>query len=206
MRKLYKYRYECLAVLLTVALFIMAFYLSFADSEERSARSALFAFFVADLVALYFTIRKLWRTKWRRLFVTAVQKIVAKIARRLITFIENRIREKKATVLSGKTTVFFELPTQEFDKQKAPKAVKWKKLNSDRERLGYLYKHMIENRIKHGSAIRSYNTPSEIRAQRENEDIEERIFELYIENRYKETIDTDTQTLDDLKSELNRRA
>ena len=206
MKRLYSYRYECLAGLLTVVLFIMGFYLKAFVSAEHFGRSALFAFFVADGAALYFTVRKLWRTKWRALFVAVLQRAVARIAGRLISFFEQRMRGKKATVLSGKTTVSFDLPTQDKEKQRSAKALKWKKLKDDRERLGYLYKHMIEKRIKHGSVIRSYNTPCEIREQENNEELEERIFELYIGNRYKETVDTDTQTLDELKNELGKIA
>ena len=62
MRRLYNYRYEALAVLLGVAFLIMGFYLKIAYSAQQMYRSALFAVLVADGAALYFTLRKLWRS------------------------------------------------------------------------------------------------------------------------------------------------
>ena len=69
MRTIQKYRYESLAIVLTAALLVLGFYLVMADFDVNSVRSALFAAFVADGVALYFTIRKLWRTKWKKVFL-----------------------------------------------------------------------------------------------------------------------------------------
>lgn len=198
-----KYRYECFAIVLTSAFSVISFYLGIADPAEKSVRSALFAACVADAIGLYFTLRKLWRTKWKKLFLTSVQKIITKIAKRLKFFIEKRIKRKKKTVLSGKTTVTFDLSLQEFDKQKSHKAIKWKRLKNDRERLGYLYKHMIESKIKHGSVIYSSETPIEIKYKKENEIFEDQIFELYISNRYNSVVQIDADTLNELKKICN---
>ena len=199
MRTFQKYRYEFLAVVLTAALLVLGFYLVMADFDANSVRSALFAAFVADGVALYFTIRKLWRTKWKKIFLSSVQKIIAKIANRLAAFLEKRIRGKKVTVLSGKTTVSFDFPLQELSKKKSPKPTKWKHLKNDRERLGYLYKQMIEFNINHGLLVFSSDTPIEVKMKKEYESVENQIFDLYITNRYKDTLETDTDTLNELK-------
>ena len=200
-----KYRYEFFAVLLTVALLTGAFYFASVDFAGTAARSAWFAFLIADVIALYFTLRKLWRTKWKRLLLQSAQKIVSKIAKVLMSFIEKRLGGKKATVLSGKATISFDLPLQNQEKQKAPKVLKWKKLKSDREKLGYLYKHMIEHRIKHGSQIFSSETPTEIMHQGENEVFEEHIFSLYVDNRYQQVVKTDSETLEQLKKVLDKQ-
>ena len=199
MRTFQKYRYESLAIVLTAALLVLGFYLVMADFDANSARSALFAAFVADGVALYFTIRKLWRTKWKKVFLSSVQKIIAKIAKRLTAFLEKRIKSKKATVLSAKTTVSFDFPLQELSKKKSPKAAKWKHLKNDRERLGYLYKHVIEFNINHGLLVFSSDTPIEVKMKKEYETVENQIFDLYITNRYRDTLETDTDTLNELK-------
>ncbi len=199
MRTIQKYRYESLAIVLTAALLVLGFYLTMTDSDENSVPSALFAAFVADGVVLYFIIRKLWRTKWKKIFLSSVQKIIAKIANRLAAFLEKRIRGKKVTVLSGKTTVSFDFPLQELSKKKAPKAIKWKHLKNDRERLGYLYKHVIQFNINHGLLVFSSDTPIEIKMKKEYETFENQIFDLYITNRYKDTLEIDTLTLNELK-------
>lgn len=199
MRTFQKYRYEFLAVVLMAALLVLGFYLVMADFDANSARSALFTAFVADGVVLYFIIRKLWRTKWKKIFLSSVQKIIAKIANRLAAFLEKRIRGKKVTVLSAKTTVSFDFPLQELSKKKSHKAIKWKHLKSDRERLGYLYKHMIESNINQGLLVFSSDTPIEVKMKKEYESVENQIFDLYIANRYKATLETDTLTLNELK-------
>ena len=199
MRTIQKYRYESLAIVLTAALLVLGFYLVMADFDVNSVRSALFAAFVADGVALYFTIRKLWRTKWKKVFLSSVQKIIAKIAKRLTAFLEKRIISKKTTVLSAKTTVSFDFPLQELSKKKSHKTTKWKYLKNDRERLGYLYKQMIEFNINHGLLVFSSDTPIEVKMKKEYETFENQIFDLYITNRYKDTLETDTDTLNELK-------
>ena len=199
MRTIQKYRYESLAIVLTAALLVLGFYLVMADFDVNSVRSALFAAFVADGVALYFTIRKLWRTKWKKVFLSSVQKIIAKIAKRLTAFLEKRIISKKTTVLSAKTTVSFDFPLQELSKKKSHKTTKWKHLKNDRERLGYLYKQMIEFNINHGLLVFSSDTPIEVKMKKEYETFENQIFDLYITNRYKDTLETDTDTLNELK-------
>ena len=80
MRTFWKYRYEYLALLLTAALLIIAFYFGITDSDAITARFVLISAFIADATALAFTIRKLWITKWKKAFLTSVQKIIAKIA------------------------------------------------------------------------------------------------------------------------------
>lgn len=206
MRLLKKYRYEFLSISLVTALLIFSFYLLFGNYAVKSIRFALFVLVIADAIGLYFTFRKLWRTKWKRLFLASVQKIVAKISKLLTIFIEKHMKKEKVTILSGKTTVSFDLSLQELKNQKSSKPLKWKKLKNNRERLGYLYRNMIEHKIKHGSLIYSSDTPSEVKDKSENEVVENRIFDLYIDNRYKDTIDVDTERLNDLKSELNKSA
>lgn len=199
MRTFQKYRYESLAIVLTATLLILGFYLVMADFAVNSVRSALFAAFVADGVALYFTIRKLWRTKWKKLFVSSVQKIITKIAKRLTDFFEKRTRGKKTTVLSCKTTVTFDFPLQEFSKKKSSKTIRWKSLKNDRERLGYLYKSVIELNINHGLLVFSSDTPIEVKMKKEYETFENQIFDLYITNRYNDTLKIDANILNELK-------
>ena len=87
MRAIQKLRYESRAIILTLALLVLGFCLAITDPDTGSARSVLFVAFIADSVALYFTIRKLWKTKWKKAFLSSVQKLIAKIAKRLTAFL-----------------------------------------------------------------------------------------------------------------------
>jgi len=51
-----KYRYECLAGMLTVVLFIAAFYFTATNADAQAVRSALLVFVIADGIGLYFTL------------------------------------------------------------------------------------------------------------------------------------------------------
>ena len=204
MRKLKKYGYEFLALLWTAVFFDIILYWVVEDSATQSIRVGLFALFVVDGAALYFTLRALWRTKWKKSLVSSAQKIIAKLAQHLLSFFEkrNRKKEKKTAVLSGKTTVSFDFPGAVSPEKKARKTPKWKHLQTDRERLGYLYQRMIEQKIKHGLPVYSSETPDEIKNKTDHEAVENKIFDVYIGNRYQETVETDGKALNDLRIEL----
>ena len=65
--------------------------------------------------------------------------------------------------------------------------------------MGYLYKSVIELNINHGLLVFSSDTPIEVKMKKEYETFENQIFDLYITNRYKDTLETDTDTLNELK-------
>lgn len=204
MMRIKKYAYEIYAVILATVFFEIVVYWATEDSMARWLRSALPVVFAVDCVLLYFTLRKLWRTKWRKRVVSTAQRIIAKIAKRLMSFIEKRNikKNRKTTVLSGRTRISFDLPIPESDEKKPKKAPRWKQLQDNRERLGYLYKKLIEHKIKHGSPVYSSETPSEIKLKGENEAVENEIYDLYIANRYRETVEADTEALGNLRNEL----
>ncbi len=206
MKALKKYRYELLALLLTSGFFSIILYWLVADFATQTIRAGLSVLLAADGVGLYFVLRQLWRTKWRNSFVASVQKVVEKLAKRLLRFLEKRSikKGKKTTVLSGKTTVSFDSPISVSLEKKAKKTQKWKHLQTSRERLGYLYRQMIERQIKRGQLVYSSDTPVEIKSQREYEAFENEIFDLYIENRYQETVQIHFHTLDDLKRRMEK--
>ena len=75
-------------------------------------------------------------------------------------------------------------------------------MQTDKERLGYLYKRVIDSNIHQGVAIYSSETPSEIKNKKEYRGIENQIFDLYVENRYKDNVTLDRDLLEDLKKEI----
>ena len=206
MKTLKKYCYELLALLLTATFFSIILYWLVADSTTQTIRAGLSVLLAADGVGLYFVLRQLWRTKWRNSFVGSVQKVVEKLAKRLLRFLEKRNikKGKKATVLKGKTTVSFDFPLSNANEKKTKKAPKWKHLQTGREKLGYLYKQMIEQRIQRGQLVYSSDTPNEIKNKKDNACFENEIFDLYVEHRYQEAVQIPADTLDDLKKKMEK--
>ena len=157
-----------------------------------------------DAIAIYYTLRKLWRTKWRQRVMPSVQKLLEKVARALKLFREKLgIPERKHhTVLKGKSKIFFDVKATNVQTKRAKKPSAWKSLQTDRERLGYLYRRMIDTNIHQGLSVFSSETPTEIRNKKEYRDVENQIFDLYVENRYKNNVTLDRIVLDELKKEM----
>lgn len=207
MKRILQKRLEISAFLLTVGFFTMLIYSANKPPETSLSRSILIVAQIVDVVLLFWVFRKLWRTKWKRQLTTAAQKILSKIAKKLMEFLEKRamLRGRGGKILSGKTIVSFNFSQTESQLYKKVKSPKWKNLKNDKERLGYLYRNLVELKIKHGLLVYSSDTPREVKNKKDNEVFENEIFDLYIENRYKKDIETDTVILNDLKNELYKR-
>ena len=61
---------------------------------------------------------------------------------------------------------------------------------------------MIVHNISRGLPIFSSETPSEIKEKKTYKDCENQIFDLYVENRYRDKVALDREALNDLKKEL----
>lgn len=204
MKLIRKYGYEILASILGVAFVTMLAYLLIVKPEDLMTRGTVMFMMFFDAIAAYYVLRKLWRTKWRYRVMPSLQKAFEKIARAIRIFRQKLgIPEKEPkTVLRGKATISFDAkPVYEQAKRiKKPKG--WKSLQTDRERLGYLYKRMIDTNIHQGVPIFSSETPTEIRDKKDYRDHENQIFDLYVANRYKNDVTVDRTVLDDLKKEM----
>lgn len=204
MKLIRKYGYEILASILGVAFVTMLAYLLIVKPEDLMTRGTVMFMMLFDAIAAYYVLRKLWRTKWRYRVMPSLQKAFEKIARTIRIFRQKLgIPEKEPkTVLRGKATISFDAkPIYEQAKRiKKPKG--WKSLQTDRERLGYLYKRMIDTNIHQGVPIFSSETPTEIRDKKDYRDHENQIFDLYVANRYKNDVTVDRTVLDDLKKEM----
>ena len=204
MKLIRKYGYEILASILGIAFVTMLLYLLIVKPEDLMVRGTIMFMMLFDAIAAYYVLRKLWRTKWRYRVMPSVQKVFEKIARVFKIFRQKLgipEREQK-TVLRGKATISFDAkPIYEQTKRvKKPKG--WKSLQTDKERLGYLYKRMIDTNINQGVPIFSSETPTEIRDKKNYRDHENQIFDLYVANRYKDDVTLDRTVLDDLKKEM----
>ena len=204
MKWLKKYGFELLAGILGTAFATMLLYLLIVAPEDLMVRGTIMFGSFFDAIAIYYTLRKLWHTKWRYRVMPAVQKVFEKIARVLKIFREKLgIPERdQHTVLKGKSKIFFDAKETNASTKRAKKPSAWKSLQTDKERLGYLYRRMIDTNINQGLPVFSSETPSEIRGKKEYRNVENQIFDLYVENRYKEDITLDRDTLDDLKKDL----
>ena len=204
MKQIRKYFFEILAGILGFAFALGVLYLILVMPEDLMTRgTVMFALFF-DGIAIYFVLRRLWRTKWRYRVIPAVQKVFEKLAR-VFKIVAKKlgIKERSTqTVLGGKSKIFFDLKPINEQTKRAKKAKGWKAMQSDKERLGYLYKRIIDTNISQGLPIFSSETPSEIKEKKTYRDVENRIFDLYVENRYKDEVTLDAEVLDDLKKEI----
>ena len=204
MRWIKKYFFEILAIILGIAFIVMLLYYAIVMPEDVMVRgSVMFAIFF-DGIALYFVLRRLWRTKWRYRVIPATQKILEKLARVLkIVAKKLGIKERAPqTVLGGKAKIFFDGKLEGDTAKRAKKKKGWKAMQSDKERLGYLYKQVVSTNISQGLPVFSSETPSEIREKKTYRDVENQIFDLYVENRYRDDVELDTDALEDLKKDL----
>lgn len=204
MKKLKQYGFEILLGILGTLFAAMLLYLLIVMPEDVMTRGLLMFYMLFDGIAIYFVFRKLWRTKWRYRVMPHVQRAMEKLAR-VFKIIRKKLgipERREQTVLKGKSKIFFDIKQTAGQTKKAKKPSAWKNMQSDKERLGYLYKCVIDSNISHGTPIYSSETPSEIRGKKEYLDIENQIFDLYVENRYKEDVTLDRDALEDLKKEI----
>ncbi len=196
--------FEILAGILGVAFAVMLLYYAIATPEDLMTRGTLMFTILFDGIALYFVLRRLWRTKWRYRVLPAVHKALEKLSR-VFKIVAKKLGIKERTpqtVLGGKSKIFFDGKREDEKTKHTKKKKSWKAMQNDKERLGYLYKQVINDSISHGSPVFSSETPSEIKKKKTYRDIESQIFDLYIENRYKDDVNLDTDTLDSLKKDL----
>ncbi len=205
MKGILKKRLEVIAFLLSVGFLTITLYTRTLPDESGAIRIFCRVLQAADIVSLYFVFRKLWKTKWKKKIITSMQKVFSKIVKKWME-IKNKwdaFREKDKKILSGKTTVSFDFYKNESHKS-PKKVIKWKNLKSDMERLGYLYKHTVEFNVKHGLLASSSDTPIEIKMKKDYEIYENQIFDLYITNRYKDSLEVDSNEIIELKNLLKK--
>lgn len=159
----------------------------------------------SDMLAFYLLMRQLWRKKWSAAFAKVGEKLFKSVSRFLVRVFE-RISKKlgigvrgSKNLLVGKTQISFDEKIFERQREHRKKPPKWKQLENDRERLGYLYGNMVSHKIKNGYRIHAYDTPSEIKENNAEGDFENELFELYIDTRYDERAEIDDGKIEMLK-------
>ena len=205
MKRVYNFRYELLAFFSLIGFLASIMYWLDNAPKENNIRTFLSAVLVLDGVLLWYSLRKLWRTKWKRKFVASIQVIFNKISKVFSLFLEKWIafRGGNKNILSGKTVISFDFSHSNVLTSKPKKRLKWKQLQTDRERLRFLYSRMIRNKMDSGVKIKASDTPLEVQSFCEANDLEDELFELYITCRYDERKEIAPQKVKFFKDNLD---
>lgn len=206
MKYVRKLRLELLFLLLAAFLCLLLSYWQDNRPSSYAMQAVLLVLCIADALALY-RLFIIIRRKRRDQIAFALKRLFAKAALLLMKLLDrwqtvkNFITGSGKYTLSGKTSVTFDF-TAETRKQKPPKPPKWKNMQTGRQKLGYLYYHLITRRMKRGMPARAADTPAELKTRAVNQPAEERLFDLYIGARYDERVPLEETELLELKESL----
>ena len=165
----------------------------------------------ADMGALYWLLRSLWRRKWSLLLQKAMQAVLTRTSDALARLFDRLFGKwtkggrKKGNVLVGRTQIRFESRLQEQEEKKGSRKRKWKHMENERERMRYLYRHMVTGKIASGVPVYRYDTPCEAKERSENTETENELFALYTALRYDERSEADDEVLQKIREELHVR-
>ena len=204
MKKLWKLRFELSSLLsFTFVLGICIYWISRRPSAPF-IRFLLSLSLFASAALFVLSFRRLWQTKWKKAVAKGIRKALSSAAKLLIRILEKwNEKQKGKHILGGKTTVSFDFSLLEKEEKKPRKPRKWKQLQSNKERLRFLYRRMINERIEKGVPIYSSETPCEIQQKTEYEAHEEELFSLYIGMRYDERAEPNEEALLKLKDNFH---
>ena len=196
---------EVLLILLLGESGYLIYYWGVSRPENRTVQGLVLIAIAAGIVGSVFLIKSLWRDKWKSKTVEKMQKLFGKVQNFFEKFVDKLgIKRKKKSVLSGKTRIIYDRtsPMEKEQAKQSAKPPKWKQLQSDRARMRYLYRQMINEKIKRGELIYSTETPAEISQKKENSATEDELFSMYISYRYDERIAPPEKEVVDLKKSL----
>lgn len=192
----YRYRFELLILLLVVALLFML---------TQSPRDPLISLIhklliIADILLILGTLRSLWREKWRKFVAKKAHEVIVRVVEFFLSVTERlNLASRRKNVISGKTKVEFNFDRAEKQRDQRARGKRWKHLESPREKLRYIYRQTLSNKIKHGERIYAQDTPSELAESETVGDGEREMIKLYATYRYDERREPDGKTVADLK-------
>jgi len=166
---------------------------------------------LAAFTAFAWLLRELWRIKWKKRFARGAQGVIEKLTAFFMRLTEKILQKyniggkRGKNVLSGNTKVTFDSDIFENKIPTRHKRVKWKNLQSDRERLGFLYRQMINAKIKTGIRVYASDTPSELLDRTQNNEAEKELFELYIDMRYDDRAIISADRVTEIKERLETK-
>jgi len=211
-QKLFSLRFELLSFALVCLILQIAVYWKNHRDTSYVAQMILFVSLVAACVTLYVLARMIWRNKWLKRVEALAKAIGARASALLVKLLDKwnnskwNIFARRRGYVGGNTTVTFDFFSGEKQKPKKIKPPKWKQMQTEREKLGYLYFHLITSYLKRGFHARHTDTPSELKRRADSATPPEtRVFDLYIGARYDERADLQEQELDGLKEMLFKK-
>ena len=142
-------------------------------------------------IAIYLLSRNTWRGKYRRPFILKARKVIIGASRFIMRILGRfNLFSRRGNVLSGRTSVHYDLSVLSREtrrkRKKSEKPLRWRDMESSRQKLGFLYYKLISGYIKHGARITSHETPAELRARFNENEAETELFDFYISTRYDE--------------------
>lgn len=193
--------FVCLLLFVTAA----GYWIERYQTMPYSLQACFALFCIADGLVIWRLYRKL-KKKWSEALAERAKKLFARASMLLMKLLEKfdgvaRLFRRNRTTMGGTTSYAFDFSTPE-KKKKAPKPPKWKQMETARQKLGYLYYHLITRRLKEGMPAKSADTPLELQRRRENLPPEEQLFDLYVSTRYDERAELSEEELDELKKTL----
>lgn len=161
--------------------------------EKNILRTMFMILFIAaSLVFLLvlFIVAKREKTVKRILspLLQKIRTIYQKAASKLKSFLPQKRNDKKSYVL-GKDEIklkfaFLSREKGENRKKAKPKLPKYETLETDKERVRYLYTVFLSRKVEHGYRVDPTLTPAELSADFSGNDVGKTLFEAYPEARY----------------------
>ncbi len=157
---------------------------------------------IASLFSLAFFIRRLW-LKYKSRIAGFAKSTYVKLGKKLVEILDKiGVRRGRGNLISGNTTVTFSFSRPGEFQKRLKRRAKWKLLETDRQRLGYLYQRLISRKLEDGRNISHSDTPDEIARSHAEGDSEERLFACYSGHRYYDPLPLDGEEIARIKEEL----
>ena len=162
--------------------------------------------FFSEIALLWYLLKCLWRQKWRQKVRALVKELLQRTARLVLRVFKrlNLLSQSGKNVIGGSTRIMFDDDIATQNERRRPKKLKWKSLQSDRERLGFLYRLVISRKIKNGMYARATDTPLELSRRSENTEPEQEVFDLYVSTRYDERVSLSEEMIASLKDKFEK--
>lgn len=134
---------------------------------HRWGKIALDATIVISAVALAvlsWRLTKKWRSRTKERVRELSRKWMRRLSERVVHLLERWHRRRGnggGDLLGGRTRVEYELYGDRARRGKHRRTA-WRQLESERERIRWLYAGMVEGKLRHGSLIRPSETPAQI--------------------------------------------
>ena len=206
MRFLKRYWQEIVAFL-DLELFVWSATRRYWDTPKqdiaRYTLDALIAFSGITLGILVWRLTKKWRKTTAHRMRELSRRWLRKVSQRVLAMLERlqqKYRRGAGDLLGGRTRVDFDMPWETLARRQRRRA--WRQLESEREKLSWLYSDMVETRLKHGEFIRPADTPHMIANRESTTQPQKHMIDVYASYRYDPRRDVPQGVADELRRDL----